>query len=138
MQYASFFALGGSNSIASVDLSNAYNGVSSYNVIMVGLLTFVSNWAGPIWWVSATYCLFYSNRKRSQAAKAPRGHLSLLTLFASASIFAVMVACTMLRTHLFVWTVFSPKFLYTAMWTLAHHLLVNLLWGECFLRWLYE
>ncbi|KAI9718971.1 MAG: hypothetical protein M1812_003856 [Candelaria pacifica] len=47
-QYMSFFAFGGSNSISSVDLSNAYNGVSGYSVVAVGVLTFVSNWAAPI------------------------------------------------------------------------------------------
>lgn len=139
LQYTSFFALGGSNSIASVDLSNAYNGVGSYNVVVVGILTFLSNWAGPIWWVSATYSLIYSNRNRAAAtATAARGHLPLLTLFVSASVLAVMVACTVLRAHLFIWTVFSPKFLYTAVWTLGQHLVVNLLWGECFLVWLYK
>ncbi|KKA20220.1 Transferase (Gpi7) [Rasamsonia emersonii CBS 393.64] len=47
-QYMAFFAFGGSNAISSIDLSSAYNGVSSYNVFLVGLLTFLSNWAGPI------------------------------------------------------------------------------------------
>ncbi|KAI5293763.1 major facilitator super transporter protein, partial [Ascosphaera pollenicola] len=50
-QYTSFFAFGGSNSIASIDLSSAYNGVSRYDVVAVGVLTFVGNWAGPVWWV---------------------------------------------------------------------------------------
>src|SRR5579862_4091126 len=40
-QYLSFFAFGGSNAISSIDLSNAYNGVSGYNVVVVGILTFV-------------------------------------------------------------------------------------------------
>jgi len=46
---------------------------------------------------------------------------------------AVMVACTALRTHLFIWTVFSPKYLYAMAWTVGWHLginvgLGNLLW----------
>ncbi|MBW0513396.1 hypothetical protein O181_053111 [Austropuccinia psidii MF-1] len=44
----SFFAFGGSNSLATVDLSNAYNGLSSYSVPIVAFLTFLSNFAGPI------------------------------------------------------------------------------------------
>src|SRR5438046_2943378 len=40
MQHVAFFALGNSNSISSIDLSNAYNGVSGYNVGVVGILTF--------------------------------------------------------------------------------------------------
>lgn len=135
MQYSTFFALGGSNSIASVDLSNAYNGVSSYNVVMVGILIFINNWAGPIWWVSATYCLLYSKQKAR--ASQPREYFPLLTLFVTLSVAGVMIACNVLRAHLFIWTVFSPKWLYTAAWTLGQHLLVNLLWGANFLPWMY-
>ena len=102
-QYSSFFMLGGSNSISSVDLSNAYNGVSGYNVLAVGVLTFVSNWAGPIWWASAI-C-----RIRSQQQVQSAGHFALLTLFTSVSTLAMMLACMLLREHLFIWTVFSPK-----------------------------
>jgi ethanolaminephosphotransferase len=137
MQYTSFFALGGSNSIASIDLSNAYNGVSSYNVIMVGILTFMNNWSGPIWWVSATYYLFRSDQRRV-SERGPRGHIEAQTLFAAVAVLGVMVACTVLRTHLFIWTVFSPKFLYSAAWALGQHVVVNLVWGEGFLRWMYD
>ncbi|KAI9842523.1 MAG: major facilitator super transporter protein [Thelocarpon superellum] len=62
-QYLSFFAFGGSNAISSIDLSNAYNGVAGYNVLAVGLLTFISNWVGPIWWMSATTLLLLRRRK---------------------------------------------------------------------------
>ncbi|KAL7771790.1 hypothetical protein CFE70_001740 [Pyrenophora teres f. teres 0-1] len=46
----SFFALGNSNAISSIDLSNSYNGISGYNVVAVGTLVFLSNWAGPVYW----------------------------------------------------------------------------------------
>ncbi|KAI5299294.1 major facilitator super transporter protein, partial [Ascosphaera atra] len=135
-QYTSFFAFGGSNSISSIDLSSAYNGISGYNVIAVGILTFVGNWAGPIWWVFATQELLlrHGNRtgfRREVPGQAPPlwQRLSLLTFFVSSSLLAVMLACTALRTHLFIWSVFSPKFLYSMAWTLAHYLIVNVLLG---------
>ncbi|PGH14428.1 hypothetical protein AJ79_03071 [Helicocarpus griseus UAMH5409] len=133
LQYTTFFALGGSNSIASVDLSNAYNGISGYNVVLVGILTFAGNWAGPIWWVLATWGLFAETERTGGKGKVKgRGcdHLALLTCFVSTSLLAVMVACTVLRTHLFIWTVFSPKFLYSMAWCLGQHLVVNVLIGE--------
>ncbi|OAX81140.1 hypothetical protein ACJ72_04523 [Emergomyces africanus] len=134
LQYAAFFAMGGSNSIASVDLSNAYNGISDYNVLLVGALTFVGNWAGPIWWVFSTNSLFISDGQRSSVgSRRRRNHLALMTFFVTTSLLAVMVACTLLRTHLFIWTVFSPKFLYSMAWSLGHHLVVNLLLGEVIL-----
>lgn len=165
-QQSSFFALGGTNAISSVDLSNAYNGVSNYNVLLVGILTFVSNWAGPIWWVSGTALLLVERARggdharildRSNTSESstsgreatkndPAGqaqsidqvlervfftHFALLTLFTVASTLSVMLACTLLREHLFIWTVFSPKYLYVAAWTFGHHFVVNGLfaWG---------
>lgn len=46
------------------------------------------------------------------------------TAFTAASLVAVMAACTLLRTHLFIWTVFSPKYLYAMAWAVGWHLLV--------------
>ena len=117
-QYSSFFMLGGSNSISSVDLSNAYNGVSGYNVLAVGALTFVSNWAGPIWWASAS-CRMWARHQQ----KSGPGYFTLLMLFTGISTLAMMLACLLLREHLFIWTVFSPKYLYTLAW--VWQLLVN-------------
>ncbi|KAG0363885.1 major facilitator super transporter protein [Gamsiella multidivaricata] len=50
---SSFFLFGNSNSIASIDISNAYVGIQAYDIGLTGVLTFVSNWAGPIWWCLA-------------------------------------------------------------------------------------
>ena len=171
---ASFFALGNSNAISSIDLSNAYNGVSGYNIVAVGVLVFLGNWAGPVWWSIAGISLLVqavgntdtsaktgngaASRKRwvqmefdnlvadqvaapdesKKLANAPVffTHATALTLFTSISLVAVMVACTVLRTHLFIWTVFSPKYLFAMSWTLAFHLIIGLgvggvLWRFC-------
>lgn len=128
LQHATFFAFGGSNAISSVDLSSAYNGVSGFNVVAVGLLTLVSNWAGPIFWVSATNLLLL-RRHQDGHGRVFRQHLALLTCFFAVSIAFVMAACTLLRTHLFIWTVFSPKYLYSMAWSLGQHLLMNIGFG---------
>lgn len=139
LQFTSFFASGGSNAFTGIDLSSAYNGVSDFNVITVGVLTFVSNWAGPVWWTSASNLLLLSseeNPSRSaigdnqrKSSESSRGsftqHASLLTLYVAASLGSVMLACTALRTHLFIWTVFSPKYLYSIAWSLGQHLVIN-------------
>lgn len=145
LQYVSFFALGGSNAISSIDLSNAYNGVAGYNVGAVGILTFLSNWAGPVWWTSATVLLLTAQKNQSPpngSGSAPSNnqkstiwrhfgqHMTLLTFFASGGVLAVMIACTMLRTHLFIWTVFSPKYLYIMAWSMGQHLCTNIGFGS--------
>lgn len=128
LQHTSFFALGGSNAISSIDLSNAYNGVDNFNVIVVGVLTFISNWAGPILWTSASN-LMLLRIPRIRKRNIFLSHVALLTVFLTCSLSFTMVACILLRTHLFVWTVFSPKFLYSLAWSLGQHLCVNLVFG---------
>jgi ethanolaminephosphotransferase len=174
MAHTSFFALGNSNAISSIDLSNAYNGVSGYNIVAVGVLLFASNWAGPIYWSTCAAVMFTlpsteqeesAFERLEQAAERQRTlgdkkwiheerellnrqamttssssaatrqdqdadiwheHISIMTIFISASLVAVMVACTVLRTHLFIWTVFSPKYLYAMAWAVGWHLVVNI------------
>lgn len=127
LQHSSFFALGGTNAISSVDLSNAYNGISDYNILAVGVLTFVSNWAGPVWWASAAACVLRTNIQSTTrfGRFGEFNFFGALTLFASVGVLAVMAACTVLREHLFIWTVFSPKYLYTIAWTFGQHMVVN-------------
>ncbi|KAF2811135.1 alkaline phosphatase-like protein [Mytilinidion resinicola] len=176
LSHVSFFALGNSNAISSIDLSNAYNGVSGYNVLAVGFMLFASNWAGPIYWASYGTLLLSvhdsdiaeasqtheqqdkkikswvaaerqqlhslavatstpnKNEKVGENASGEErlffNHLALLTLFTATGLLAVQVACTVLRTHLFIWTVFSPKYLYAMAWGLAFHLGINVGWGS--------
>ncbi|GKT73265.1 GPI ethanolamine phosphate transferase [Colletotrichum tofieldiae] len=129
LQYASFFAFGGTNAISSVDLSSAYNGVAGFSVVAVGILTFVSNWAGPIYWASATNLLLLQYRSRRAGDGDGKNvflrHVGHMTLFAACSATFIMVACEALRTHLFVWTVFSPKYLYCMAWSIGQHLVIN-------------
>lgn len=128
-QHVAFFSFGGSNAISSIDLSNAYNGVSGYNIGAVGLLTFLGNWAGPIWWSSATHA-FLSSRRESQAQVPFVRSLSYTMAFSSASTLAVMMACAALRSHLFIWTVFSPKYLYAMAWYFGQAVCVDIWYGS--------
>jgi ethanolaminephosphotransferase len=143
LAHSSFFVFGNSNAISSIDLSNAYNGVSGYNVLGVGILVFIGNWAGPIWWAVAALTILAKQdsnqhsinikskknpvkQKTQELNDGYDAYISLATLFAAGSLLSVMVACTAMRTHLFIWTVFSPKYLYSLSWTLGFQVLVNL------------
>lgn len=129
LQFASFFAFGGSNAISSVDLSSAYNGVAGFSVGLVGVLIFVSNWAGPIYvsLCTAMLLLRLGDRDGTHGKTDVFLHyVAAVTLFTVCSLCFVMAACTVLRTHLFIWTVFSPKYLYSMAWSLGQHLIVNI------------
>ena len=140
-QQLSFFSMGGTNLLATVDLSNAYNGVSSYDVIIVGLLTFASNFSGPIFWVLSSYQLIFDpdsaryqqNYERSVIDKKSLTNQVLLLkagislLFYSLSAVSLAGSCVNLRYHLFIWSVFSPKLLYFGVWTVFMNLFVELI-----------
>ncbi|EPS39021.1 hypothetical protein H072_7217 [Dactylellina haptotyla CBS 200.50] len=159
MQHVAFFALGNSNAISSVDLSNSFNGVSGFNVGFVAFLTFLTNWSGPVLWTSGTVLLMSTwmarqrkqNEKESKkvtddgkpvaTATAAAGtdqkttggmmdtylkYAEVMSTFRAMAMVAVMGACMALRMHLFVWTVFSPKYLFAMVWTGVHHVIVDL------------
>ena len=129
MQHVSFFALGNSNSLSSIDLANAYNGISSYSIPLVGTLTFVSNWAGPIWWVFAAVRLLSTPCKKDGGVNLYIDWMGWCSWFHGMAMCFLVGACIVLRTHLFIWTVFSPKFLFQAVWMAMAHLIIQYVVG---------
>lgn len=168
-QHMSFFAMGNSNSLASIDLSNSYNGLSTYNIIIVGLLTFIGNWAGPLYWSATGLSILLEDDIRPEIIKA---HLKfrrqefersneteknikidgkklenlislvgqdvvtlrivLSQVFFSGFLFGILGACVVLKDHLFIWTVFSPKLLYAAAWIILQHCVLDVFTCTCF------
>ena len=160
-QHMAFFAMGNSNSLASIDLSNAYNGVSSYNIPIVGALTFLSNWAGPLFWsfmglsilVEDDFRVYFikihttlKNLNNNVSKETDKQQLlkeilekdvsligqNLITLkilitqvFFAGALTGIMGACIVLKDHLFIWTVFSPKLLYAAAWVVLQHCVID-------------
>lgn len=139
MQNLSFFSIGGTNLLATVDLSNAYNGVGSYNVFLVGILTFVSNFATPIYW-SLSSLQFIFEKEAVQLKFSAKPSISLARLrfpillvksMISLLFYCVfgtflVLSCINLRFHLFIWTVFSPKLLYFGVWFVLINTLTDL------------
>lgn len=69
------------------------------------------------------------NKEASEGAdalEAWREEAELLSLWMCIEVLAVMAASVIHRQHLFVWTVFSPKFLYMAAWVICWHLAANI------------
>ncbi|KAJ2614980.1 major facilitator super transporter protein [Coemansia sp. RSA 1365] len=135
--HASFFALGNSNSLASLDLSNAYAGVSRYSEAAVGLLLFVANWAAPLWWALATLADVaahaHAHRVTPQAlARRLAGLAAAAHLWQATALLIISIVATLMRAHLFVWSVFSPRYLYQIAWFVPFYLicgtLVPVLW----------
>ncbi|KAJ2828106.1 major facilitator super transporter protein, partial [Coemansia furcata] len=117
---ASFFALGNSNSLASIDLSNAYTGVSRYNEGVVGVLMFVANWAGPLWWAVAALSTLTLGQEGLSMRRAV-DTLAMAHLWQACTLLMLSVVVTVLRTHLFIWSVFSPRYLYQVAWMVGFY-----------------
>jgi ethanolaminephosphotransferase len=104
-----FFYLGNSNSLASIDVGAGYTGMESFSPGIVSTLLAIHTYSGPVL-VIVAYVRQTDNLDSLY-------NCLFISLSAELSMFAVLAS--MLRYHLFVWTVFSPMLLYQGM-----HLLV--------------
>ncbi|EIE83461.1 hypothetical protein RO3G_08166 [Rhizopus delemar RA 99-880] len=128
--HASFFMTGHSNSIASVDLSNAYVGVEGYNVIVIGVLTFISNWSASLWWAVAGWSLVTdSHEPIVEMSNKWFSFIITQSSFFSIALSSLSISVTVLREHLFIWTVFSPKYLYQVAWNCLFHCISQVFLG---------
>ncbi|KAI9189523.1 major facilitator super transporter protein [Blastocladiella emersonii ATCC 22665] len=87
-------------SLASIDLSRAYLGLTDFHLVGTGLLTFLTTYAGPLWWM-----IHSGPQAASQSA--------ILRVAVTAP---VLAAVAHFRDHLFVWSVFAPKLVFDAAW----------------------
>ncbi|GAA6046359.1 hypothetical protein JCM3770_004881 [Rhodotorula araucariae] len=115
-QSSAFFALGGSNSLATFDLSQAYNGVTSFSLPLVSLLAFLSNFAGTVFHSFSLYTL--------PPVLQPLV-LSYLSAFHTLALAVLALSATHFRYHLFALTVFAPAVLYRAAWFVCVHVGTN-------------
>ena len=88
---------------------------------------FVSNWAGPVWWSFAAV-RFFATKQHGKGEYVE--WMVWSALFHGIAMAFLVGACIVLRTHLFIWTVFSPKFLFQAAWMgLAHVVIEGIVGG---------
>ncbi|XP_051929477.1 GPI ethanolamine phosphate transferase 2 [Hippocampus zosterae] len=110
---AFFYFQGNSNSISTVDISVWFVGFDNYVEAPAIFLTALSTYAGPLLWACHLVCYLSSDRNRSPVAMDHGCYC--LALLRSVPAAAYIVLVTVLRYHLFIWSVFSPKLLYEAM-----------------------
>ncbi|CAO3649898.1 unnamed protein product [Cunninghamella blakesleeana] len=167
VQYG-FFVTEHTNSMASIDLSNAYIGIRGYNTFFVGILTFISNWSGSIWWCIAGWAILY-DQSPLQLLQQEKGNLDqginnnnnnnnnninnnndnddnddawFIYSLMQTTIFGLVLASlsisvTILREHLFIWTVFSPKYLYQLAWTIGYCWITQFIIGTFVIKYWY-
>lgn len=150
-----FFLTGHTNSIGTIDLSNAYVGVQEYDTLLIGVLTFCSNWACSIWWCIAGWILIENEEDQEQQLQQQKAEETeeeekkkksgrwISYMVTQSSLFSLVlgflsISVTILREHLFIWTVFSPKYLYQIAWTVLYHWVVQVCLGSIFTQVLFK
>ncbi|KAI7895809.1 alkaline-phosphatase-like protein [Mucor mucedo] len=148
MSQGGFYLTGHTNSIATIDLSNAYVGVQEYDTLLIGVLTFCSNWACSIWWCMAGWVLIENEEEpeqeqEKQTKEEEEDSRWISYMVTQSSLFSLVlgflsISVTILREHLFIWTVFSPKYLYQIAWTVLYHWVVQVCLGSIFTQVLFK
>ncbi|KAK9285804.1 hypothetical protein L1049_025005 [Liquidambar formosana] len=130
---AGHFGLGNSNSLATIDVAGAYIGVSSHSTLLSGILMFIITFASPI--LALFSMVMYISLKDTSylviAQNADSGYLlKMMVSFPclvplglnSILLTAYTIILLLMRNHLFVWSVFSPKYLYVCATTACVYL----------------
>nr|XP_018896552.1 PREDICTED: GPI ethanolamine phosphate transferase 2 [Bemisia tabaci] len=121
-----YFYQGNSNSLATIDVSAGYVGLTHFNFAHVGFQICVSLSAYPIlsYILLLNYLIRTSNCTQSFLRKIRRANNVLMTIQIIHLTFFLFVI-TLMRYHLFIWSVFSPKLLYLSYHTSVFFVLVT-------------
>uniref|UniRef100_UPI001CB9D402 GPI ethanolamine phosphate transferase 2 n=1 Tax=Erigeron canadensis TaxID=72917 RepID=UPI001CB9D402 len=125
---AGHFSLGNTNTLATIDVAGAFIGISTHSTVLSGLIMFAITYASPILaLLSITMSISMKNINRvlntqeanmGQLLKKTLGFPCLVPLgLNSVLLVAYTIILLLMRNHLFIWTVFSPKYIYVVVTT---------------------
>uniref|UniRef100_A0A182JVZ3 GPI ethanolamine phosphate transferase 2 C-terminal domain-containing protein n=1 Tax=Anopheles christyi TaxID=43041 RepID=A0A182JVZ3_9DIPT len=114
-----YFYQGNSNSLASIDLNAGYVGLNNFDMLRVGLFLTLHTFSGPILcFLLLLDHMFSDNEREVKRQKTPvvtnarEIILTLINVLITVPVSFFIAVATVLRDHIFVWTVFSPKIIY--------------------------
>ncbi|OVA01779.1 Type I phosphodiesterase/nucleotide pyrophosphatase/phosphate transferase [Macleaya cordata] len=127
---AGHFGLGNSNTLATIDVAGAFIGISSHSTLLAGVVMFMITLASPLLFLlsmviyismkDASYLLFSHNGNIGHLLQMMIGFPCLVPLaLNSVMLTAFTIVLVLMRNHLFVWSVFSPKYLYVCATTVC-------------------
>ncbi|KAA3457360.1 GPI ethanolamine phosphate transferase 2 isoform X2 [Gossypium australe] len=120
---AGHFALGNTNTLATIDVAGAFIGISSHSTLLSGILMFIITYASPMF-ILLSLVMYISMKNMAHLVipekAGPGDHLMMMLGFSCLVPLVInsilLTACTvvllLMQNHLFVWSVFSPKYLY--------------------------
>ncbi|XP_023763089.1 GPI ethanolamine phosphate transferase 2 [Lactuca sativa] len=123
---AGHFSLGNTNTLATIDVAGAFIGISTHSTVLSGLIMFVITYASPM--LSLLSMVLSISMKdinpklknMGQLLKTILGFPCLVPLgLNSVLLVAYTIILLLMRNHLFIWTVFSPKYIYVVVTTVC-------------------
>lgn len=127
---AGHFGLGNTNSLASIDVAGAFIGISSYSTVLSGILMFTITYGSPLmlYLGMVVYISVNNTDDISTARQLTWSYILdkmvtlpclLPLLINSVALTSYTIVLLLMRNHLFVWSVFSPKYLYVCAATVC-------------------
>ncbi|XP_020107824.1 GPI ethanolamine phosphate transferase 2 isoform X3 [Ananas comosus] len=127
---AGHFGLGNTNSLATIDVAGAFIGISSHSAVLSGILMFVITYASPslsylsmVMYIDMKDITFISSTHEYEWSIFLEKMIALPCLlpllFNSLVLTSFTIILLLMRNHLFVWSVFSPKYLYVCAATVC-------------------
>ncbi|KAF8404704.1 hypothetical protein HHK36_009592 [Tetracentron sinense] len=134
---AGHFGLGNSNTIATIDVAASFIGISSHSTVLAGILMFINTYASPMLFLLSmvmyismkdmSYMLVSQNTDLGHLLQMMIGFPCLIPLGLNSIVLtAFTVILLLMRNHLFVWSVFSPKYLYVCATTASVYIGVSI------------
>ncbi|KAL3845136.1 hypothetical protein ACJIZ3_002539 [Penstemon smallii] len=135
---AGHFGLGNTNTLATIDVAGAFVGISSHSTIISGILMFIITYASPML-VLLSMLMNVFNKDLSAFANVQNidfGHILKMILgynclvplgLNSILLLSYTIVLLLMQNHLFVWSVFSPKYLYVCATTACVYIGVSIL-----------
>ncbi|XP_046746051.1 GPI ethanolamine phosphate transferase 2-like [Diprion similis] len=119
-----YFYQGNSNNLSTIDIAAGYVGVESYNIYITGLFLVINTYSAP---VLAYLTLLYVVACENKNPKSLDDVLEINRMYAvfrllPLAVYTIVVSIH--RYHLFIWTVFSPKLLYEAMYCMVMYIVM--------------
>uniref|UniRef100_A0A1D1XEH9 GPI ethanolamine phosphate transferase 2 n=1 Tax=Anthurium amnicola TaxID=1678845 RepID=A0A1D1XEH9_9ARAE len=124
------FGLGNSNSLATIDVAGAFKGIFGQSTLLAGIMMFIITYASPllhlfgmVLWISMKAMIHPLVQQASDLSCILRKMLDLpcllLLVLNSVSLTGFSIILLIMRNHLFIWSVFSPKYMYVCTSTLC-------------------
>lgn len=113
------FAQGNSNSFATVDIAAGMIGLTEYHPVFSVLISLAATYCAKFYWsFSILSCIWELNSSKMR-------HLSsIICVYQMAEIFFYSVIMFLMRYHLFIWSVFAPKYFYLIVQSMLNFFIV--------------